>query len=411
MNSTEIYQTKRSFLTAGQKLVQGLPKPRKKFYQDLFYGMAKTKSVILSDIARSLEEPIHPLYTTKRLSRQVSHAADLQQVQKNYSQMIQKHIIDDALVIVDESDITKPYAEKMEALGHVHDGSHNRIEKGYPTVNFSIATTETKHPIPLYHSVCSAKAEGFESMNLEVAKGFNHVDRLFDGKQYTLVMDRGYDSNKIYEYIENQNHHFITRLNDRRYLLHKNKRIKVPDLANRRKGKINFSTTIKGTHYDLKASHIEVRLPVLKDTPLYMVVVYGYGKKPMKLLTNLEIKGKPDVLRVLKGYITRWRIEELFRVQKQEFGLEKIRTMSLNSLQILYHIMNYLIGHYSMMIEKNNGLAKMIIERARSTNDVSTIKFYLYRFIRGVSNILSFDSTGIRHFHRIEERSKQLSLL
>ena len=174
---------------------------------------------------------------------------------------------------------------------------------------------------PLYHSVCFAKAEGFESMNVEVAKGFNHVNHLFDGKQYTLVIDRGYDSNKIYEYIENQNHHFITRLNDRRYLLHKNKRIKVPDLANRRKGKINFSTTIKGTHYDLKASHIEVRLPVLKDTPLYMV--YGYGKKPMKLLKNLEIKGKPDVLRVLKEYITRWRIEELFRVQKQEFGLEK----------------------------------------------------------------------------------------
>lgn len=142
-----------------------------------------------------------------------------------------------------------------------------------------------------------------------------------------------------------------------------------------------------------------------------MVVVYGYGKKPMKLLTNLEIKGKPDVLRVLKGYITRWRIEELFRVQKQEFGLEKIRTLSLNSLQILYHIMNYLIGHYSMMIEKNNGLAKMIIERARSTNDIATIQFYLYRFIRGVSNILSFDSAGIRHFHRIEERSNQLSLL
>lgn len=162
MNSTEIYQTKRSLLIAGQKLVQGLSKPRKKFYKELFYGMAKSKSVILSDIARSLEEPIHPLYTTKRLSRQVSNAIDLQQVQKNYSHMIKKYITDEALVIVDESDITKPYAEKMEALGYVRDGSRNQIEKGYPTVNFSIATTKTKHPIPIYHSVCSAKSEGFK---------------------------------------------------------------------------------------------------------------------------------------------------------------------------------------------------------------------------------------------------------
>lgn len=161
----------------------------------------------------------------------------------------------------------------------------------------------------------------------------------------------------------------------------------------------------------MKVSHIQVKLPVLKDTPLYMIVVYGYGKKPMKLLTNLEVKGKSDVLRILKGYITRWRIEELFRVQKQEFGLEKIRTMSMNSLQILYHTMNYLIGYYSMAIENNNYLTKMIIERARSTNDIAFIKFYLYRFIRGVSNILVFDFTGIHHFHRIEKRLGQLTLL
>jgi len=30
---------------------------------------------------------------------------------------------------------------------------------------------------------------------------------------------------------------------------------------------------------------------------------------------------------VLKAYITRWRIEEMFRVQKQEFDLENIRNL------------------------------------------------------------------------------------
>lgn len=87
-------------------------------------------------------------------------------------------------------------------------------------------------------------------------------------------------------------------------------------------------------------------MPVLQDMPLNMVVVYGYGEKPMKLLTNHSIKGKDDVLRILKSYITRWRIEELFRVQKEEFQLEKTRTMTLSSLRILYTIMNCLIGEY-----------------------------------------------------------------
>lgn len=223
-------------------------------------------------------------------------------------------------------------------------------------------------------------------------------------------MDRGYDSNAIFEYVQTMGHNFITRLKDNRYLLYKNRRIKVPELANRRKGKINFKTEIQGVKFNLKVSHIKVKLPILKDTPLYMVVVYGYGSKPMKLLTNLPIKGKDDVLRILKSYITRWRIEELFRVQKEEFKLEKVRTMTLDSLRIIYTVMNFVIGHYSLSIEKNTYHTQVILARARPSNKLKEIKFYLYRFIRGISNILSFDTVGIKHFQRIEQRSNQLSL-
>ena len=147
------------------------------------------------------------------------------------------------------------------------------------------------------------------------------VNAFLGKKKATFVMDRGYDRNTIYEYIEDIGHHFITRLKDNRYLIHKNRRIKVPNLANRRKGKINFETEIQGNKYKLKVSHIKVKLPVLKDTPLNMVVVYGYGEKPMKLLTNHSIKGKDDVLRILKSYITRWRIEELFRLNNSYLQL------------------------------------------------------------------------------------------
>lgn len=410
MKSTEIYQTKRTFINQKEKLTEGLPKPRQHFYGDLIYGIAKSGSVLLSNIARALEEDTALTYSIKRLSRNAAENHDLDLIHHNYLNAVKTVIPDQSLILVDGSDIAKPYAEKMEALGNVHDGSQNKIEKGYPTVNFSIATPKTKHPLPIYHRVCSSKEEGFESMNVETAKGFNQVDSLIDKKECTFVMDRGYDSNAMFQYIHNLDRFFITRLNDNRYLMHKNRRIKVPDIANRRKGKINFSTKIQGTTYALKVSHVKVQLPILKNTPLYMVIVYGYGKKPMKLLTNHEIKGKNDVLRILKGYITRWRIEELFRVQKQEFHLEEIRTMSLSSLRILYSMVNMIIGQYSLAIEKNNQLTQRIIARARSSNALSKITFYLYRFIRGVGKILSFDTTGIKYFHSIERRSNQLTL-
>ncbi|SDK13192.1 hypothetical protein SAMN04488098_101412 [Alkalibacterium thalassium] len=142
-----------------------------------------------------------------------------------------------------------------------------------------------------------------------------------------------------------------------------------------------------------------------------MVVVYGYGEKPMKLLTNHSINGKDDVLRILKSYITRWRIEELFRVQKEEFQLEKTRTMTVSSLRILYTLMNCLVGHYSLAIEKSNYHTQTVLARARPSNKRKKIKFYLYRFIRGISKILSFDTVGIRYFYKVEKRSNQLSLL
>src|SRR5699024_3226789 len=147
------------------------------------------------------------------------------------------------------------------------------------------------------------------------------------------------------------------------------------------------------------------------DMPLNMVVVYGYGEKPMKLLTKHSIKGKDDVLRILKSYIIRWRIEELFRMQKEEYQLEKKRTKTISSLRILYTIMNCLIGHYSLAIKKNTYHTQFVLARSRSSNNLKKIKFYLYLFIRGVSRILSFDTVGIKYFHKIERRSNQLSLL
>ena len=411
MNSIEIYQTKRSLLTFLEKLTKGLSKPRKKFYSDILYGMSKAQNTLLSDIARALEENIDLKYTIKRLSRNGAEENDLKQVHQNYLNTLKISIPDNPLVIVDESEIVKPYAEKMENLALVRDGSKNVLEKGYPTLNFSMASPKTIHPLPLYNHLYSSKEEDFQSQNIEIAKGFNTVHTFLGKKKATFVMDRGYDRNTIYEYVQNIGHHFVTRLNDNRYLIHKNRRIKVPDLANRRKGKINFKTEIQCKKYSLKVSHIKVKLPVLKETPLNMVVVYGYGEKPMKLLTNHSIKGKDDVLRILKSYITRWRIEELFRVQKEEFQLEKTRTMTLSSLRILYTIMNCLIGHYSLAIEKNTYHTQVVLARARPSNNLKKIKFYLYRFIRGVSRILSFDTVGIKYFHKIERRSNQLSLL
>ena len=105
------------FLGFSAKLTQSLSQPRQKFYLDLLYGMSKSQHIFLSEIARSLNEKTDLTYTIKRLLRNVARDEDLRRVHGNYLDTLRTSIPDNPLVIVDESDIAKPYAEKMEAFG------------------------------------------------------------------------------------------------------------------------------------------------------------------------------------------------------------------------------------------------------------------------------------------------------
>jgi len=402
MKSTEIYQAKREIINYAKKLTLGMSKPTTNFVMDMLYGLAKGRSPLLAEISRALNEDITLLGTLKRLSRNATNFHDYAKLDQNYLAAVQPQLKDDMLVIVDNSDITKPYGEKLEALGRVHDGSKGVTEKGYLTTNITVATSKTKQPLPLYSHLFSAEETDFISTNVETYRGLNRVDQLFGDKKYTVVMDRGYDANDIITFLTQKQTDFIMRLTDKRWVRYQDKAYKVPELAQRRKGKIAFDSQIKGENYHLKISHIKVTLPAFKGQAFFMVVVYGYGKKPMKLLTNKVITSKADVLRIVKSYITRWRIEELFRVQKQEYNLEKVRTLSLNSLRLIHRLITYLLGHHAIKVEAGLLFNEILYRKAQCLRQ--DVKFKLYRYIRGLAAILKFDVSGIRHFKYIEQR-------
>lgn len=262
---------------------------------------------------------------------------------ENYKELVTPHLMnDDQLIIVDTSEIIKPYSKKLERLGHVRDGSTNKIEKGYWTVNMVAITDKSKHPLPLYSHLYSSSEDEFISANEETSKGLRHVRSVLGEKKATFVMDREFDNVEVMKNILKQEDHFIIRLKRNRHLLYQNKKLSVRDLSLRRKGKV----------YNLKVSHIAVEIPSMKGTRLTMVAVYGYGKDPMVLLTSKQVRQKDDVLSILKGYILRWRIEEMFRVQKQEFQLESICVRTLKRLNRLLLFVSMMTAFMSLKTEK-----------------------------------------------------------
>ena len=61
------YEMKRDILNFSNKMSNNLSKPTKKFVMDSLYGIAKSKSCLISNIARALKEDVKLKYVIERL--------------------------------------------------------------------------------------------------------------------------------------------------------------------------------------------------------------------------------------------------------------------------------------------------------------------------------------------------------
>lgn len=93
-------------------------------------------------------------------------------------------------------------------------------------------------------------------------------------------------------------------------------------LRDTRKGKTKTTLTFKEDGKVKKetvyVSHLNVKITANKQ-PVRIVLVYGLRKTPMMLATNRTLQSKEDVIRVVRDYMSHWRIEEYSRFKKQHF--------------------------------------------------------------------------------------------
>lgn len=85
-------------------------------------------------------------------------------------------------------------------------------------------------------------------------------------------------------------------------------------------------------------------------------MVYGFGKTPMMLITNLKNDDKRLCTAICKVYLMRWRIEEYFKFKKQSFDLENIRVQSLKSIRNLDLLLTIAIGYVSEISGKSDNI-------------------------------------------------------
>lgn len=377
------------------ELCDGLSRPLERFVGQMLFGIQASQDVKLSNIARSLKEEIPLIKTEDRLSRNLKAGELEAELTPRLVQLASQRVGANTVLCLDLSDIRKEYAQKMEYLAPVHDGSTGEVHTGYWLCDITGAEVNGSEIVPLYQKLYSAEAKEFISENAEVLAGVDLARAHLEGRGIWAV-DRGGDRKKLLEPLLDRQERFVIRSTGKRFVVdRKNIKRSVSELGAR--CRLRYQARIikvqdgQEKTYDLRYGVEPIRL-VGRDERLQLVVVAGYGEEPMLLLTN-ALEGARDsqsLWWIAQIYLTRWKIEETFRFVKQSYNLEDIRVMKyqrLKNLVVLVTAAAYFAATFLGQKMKLRILCEKLLIISQRFFGIPPFRFYA--LAEGIQKILS----------------------
>jgi hypothetical protein len=390
------------------ELSAGLPKVTRRFVAEMIFGIQARGSVRLTEVGRALGEKISLKKTEERLSRQLGRRGLERRLQRRLIEQASARIEDDTLLVLDLSDVTKKYAEKMECLGRVRDGSEKELAWGYWTLNIVGANTKGTKIVPLYGRLFSHVVEGHESENIEIRDAVGEVAEVM-GRRGIWVMDRGGDRGYLFKYLLSNKHRFLVRVRADRGLRTAQGQALALDLA--RTCPMLFSAAMvkeeagQERQVQLLCGMRKVRLPDRKEE-LTLVVVKGFGEEPLMILTNLPVRrSRKSIWHVVQSYITRWRIEDVIRFVKQSYRLEDMRCLTYHRLQALMALVTaaaFFAAVYLGLRMKLRVLAGHVLRASKRVFGIPD--FRLYALADGIRQYLYSQTQGLKRFFELQDQ-------
>lgn len=378
----------------------------------MLYGILAGNKLHLSEIARSLKESITLKKTIDRLSRNLNSFHEKQAVMQNYLSLVKQHVKEDyAVIVIDNSDIAKPASRKLEALSEIRDGSTGEITQGCLTVEAAVLSEPGKMPLPVYEKVFSAAESGFVSETHENLCCLKFLSENFS-KKCARTLDRSFDANDYYRHFLKRRERFVIRAKKNRNVLYNGKTCNIMDVASRYKGNYRMDFKAKnGKTLNCKMSCIPVKLCEFPTRELTLVAVYGFGAEPMLLLSSLTMQEKKRLCHIVaKVYLMRWRIEEYFKFKKQQFELEDLRVMSLQSIRNLNLSATLAAGYIGLTSSAHEESIFLMELKECSQRIYGVPQFIFYALGYAIERVLSMSRKGINGFLTKRVRSQQLNM-
>ena len=368
-------------------------KPISNFLNQMVFGIQSAKDIKLSNVARALDEPIALKKTEERLSRNLKAEGLDGKLNAIITGEGASRIGRDTLIIVDPTDIRKEYAEKMPYLATIHDGSSGELATGYSGCMAVACEPRSRKMTPLHLRLWSSGAPDFVSENHQVLEVMRTIHEAAEGRGI-YVYDRGGDRKTIMHKLLDQGSRMVIRQVGNRHVVFNGKPREELEVAEGCAMKY-AETIVKETRKGEKVYHLEfgarrVKLPG-RDEQLSLVVVRGFGKKPLMLLTNVEVKSsRKSIWRIVEAYISRWLVEEAIRFMKQSYNLEDIRLLEWQRLKNMMGIL--LVALYFLSVHLGEGLRLAILAGhivTASKRFYGVTEFCYYALADGVGALLS----------------------
>ena len=319
------------------ELCADLSKPLARFVSQMLFGIQSSQDVKLSNIGRSLQEEIPLIRTEKRLSRNLKSAELEKELTPQLVRMGSLRVQQNTVLALDLSDVRKEYAQKMENLATVRDGSTGELHLGYWLCDVTAAEVGGSEIVPLYQKLFSVEAEDFTSENAEVLAAVDLIRTHTRGRGIWTI-DRGGDRKKLLEPLLDRGERFVIRSTGKRTVIDRRKlQGSVAEVAGRcrlpQQARIIKIQDGQEKVYDLRYGAEPIRLPG-RSEQLWLVVIAGFGEAPLMLLTNLPVTAKDSQSLVdranLPDALENWRVQSRTHcpVGERPTGAKRLRPCS-----------------------------------------------------------------------------------
>ena len=189
--------------------IVGFDRPLQKFLRQMMFGILKSGTVQLNAIGRALHEKIPLKKTTKRLGQHLGIKGLWVTILDRALHTQRSYLRQCRYMVIDLSDIQKRYAEQMEGLAEVYDGSEQTTGPGYWLCNVTGVDSSGALIVPAYSELYSLEEES-SSENAKLLSAIERVSDVVDNDAI-WVDDRGGDRKSLMSPLLSAGRQFIIR--------------------------------------------------------------------------------------------------------------------------------------------------------------------------------------------------------